>query len=54
MFKSIAFVSIASLLGGLWYASPIFKPFPEPTGPYSVGTTLMEFNDAARKESYST
>lgn len=53
MFKSIAFISIASLLGGLWYASPIFKPFPQPTGTYAVGTTSMEFTDSARKEIYS-
>ena len=53
MFKSIALVSIASLIGGLWYASPIFKPFPEPTGKYAVGTTAMEFTDPSRKEIYS-
>ena len=53
MFKSIALMSIASLIGGLWYVSPIFKPFPEPTGQFSVGTTVMEFNDTSRKEIYS-
>jgi len=53
MFKSMAFISIASILGGLWYAVPIFKPFPEPTGKFSIGTTVLEFNDPTRKEIYS-
>ena len=43
------FVSLLSL----WYASPIFKPFPKPTGQFYVGTTVMEFNDPSRKETYS-
>ena len=53
VFKSIAIITIASIIGALWYASPIFKPFPKPTGPYSVGTTVLEFADPSRKEIYS-
>jgi dienelactone hydrolase len=44
---------IAGLIIGMWYLSPIFKPFPEPTGQFSVGTSVIEFNDLSRKEIYS-
>ena len=53
MFKSLALISIATVAGGLWYASPIFKPFPKPTGTFSVGTTVIELTDTSRKELYS-
>lgn len=32
------------------YYSPIFKPFPQPTGLYNIGTTTLEFTDTSRKE----
>lgn len=41
------------LASGLWYVSPILKPFPIPTGPYAVGTMRMELHDVSRKEIYS-
>ena len=53
MFKSIMFIGLVSVIGSLWYASPIFKPFPEPIGTFSIGTTVIELNDTSRKEIYS-
>ncbi len=38
----------------LWYISPIFKPFPQPTGDYAIGTLTMELKDPIRKELYSS
>ena len=53
MFKLSLLITGGALAATLWYVSPIFKPFPEPTGKYAVGTTLMEFTDPSRKEIYS-
>ena len=53
MFKSALLITGGALVASLWYASPIFKPFPKPTGPYSVGTTVVELTDSNRKETFS-
>lgn len=53
MFKTSLVIIGTALAALLWYASPIFKPFPKPTGPFSVGTTSMEFTDSSRREIYS-
>lgn len=50
---AISLIVMSMLLGGLWYVSPIFKPFPKPTGQFSIGTTILEFTDQSRKEIYS-
>jgi len=52
MFKSITLISIALVIGGLWYVSPIFKLFPKPSGPHSVGTIVVELTDINRKETF--
>ena len=49
----IATIICGILVSGLWYISPILKPFPIPTGPYAVGTMRMELHDVSRKEIYS-
>lgn len=49
----IATIICGILASGLWYVSPILKPFPIPTGPYAVGTMRMELHDVSRKEIYS-
>ncbi len=53
MFKTSLVIIGTTLAALLWYASPIFKPFPKPTGPYSVGTTVVELTEANRKETFS-
>jgi len=53
MLKTTVGLTAGLILGSLWYISPIFKPFPEPTGKYAVGTTVMELTDINSKEIYS-
>ena len=34
----------------VWYSSPLFKPFPEPTGPFAVGSRSFHFVDESRTD----
>lgn len=54
MFKSSLLIVGAALLGMLWYISPMFKPFPELTGPHKVGTDTMMWTDVERTETYAS
>lgn len=54
MLKSSILITGTALLGMLWYISPMFKPFPELTGPYKVGTDTMMWVDSERTEPYAS
>lgn len=53
MLKKLGIIVIATLIAILLYISPIFKPFPLPTGPFEVGTTSIELMDQSRKGLYT-
>lgn len=47
-------VSLSVLITAiLWHITPIFKSFPEPNGPYTVGTTTIELKDISRQDPYT-
>jgi dienelactone hydrolase len=46
---TVVFLFIASILM-LFYFSPLFNPFPQPTGPYGVGVISLQFKDPERRE----
>ncbi len=43
-------ITLTLTIGGLWYFSPIYRSFPQPTGPYGVGIITKNFIDANRNE----
>lgn len=53
MLKEIVGLFGLLAIGTLGYLSPMFKPFPKPTGKFAVGTLVLEFTDAHRKEEFS-
>ena len=50
LLSSGAILSVA-ISAFLYYLSPIEKPFPNPTGQYSVGTTSYHWIDERREDS---
>lgn len=53
MLKKITILLIITLITIIWHVSPIFKPFPEPHGPFKIGTTNIELTDRTRKGLYT-
>lgn len=54
IFKTIICVAAGLIVGTLWYVSPILKPFPKPTGSYSIGTESFYFVDKERNDPFSS
>jgi len=52
--KTVVGVTVGLIVGTLWYVSPIMKPFPKPTGPYSIGTESFYFVDHNRNDTFSS
>lgn len=52
MLKRIPIGIAIGIMGFLWYVSPIFKPFPQPTGLYSIGTLSLQMIDNQRNDPY--
>lgn len=53
MLKSIIGIMAIILGASFWHLSPILKPFPQPTGAYSVGIESFNLIDRQRNETYS-
>lgn len=54
MLKLVSGIAVVFIVASLWYVSPILKPFPQPTGLYSIGTQSLYFVDEHRAEEYSS
>jgi|ERR1700733_1691300 len=53
MIKKVVILFAAILIALIWYAFPILKPLPKPTGKFVVGTTRFVLHDKARREIFS-